>query len=66
MGCPLTGLIGAMDEAGRGPLAGPVVACCVIWRDLPEKIAGINDSKLLTDGQRRSVLPWIIKNAYRI
>ncbi len=44
-------LIGGIDEAGRGPLAGPVVAACVI---LPEEyeILGLNDSKKLTEKQR--------------
>lgn len=44
-----------VDEAGRGPLAGPVVAACVI---LPEScdISGLNDSKKLSPRQRRHVL----------
>ena len=43
--------IAGVDEVGRGPLAGPVVAACVI---LPEgfDLAGINDSKKLTERQR--------------
>lgn len=46
--------IAGMDEAGRGPLAGPVVAACVI---LPDNFSleGIKDSKKLTDKQRRSL-----------
>lgn len=44
-------LIGGLDEVGRGPLAGPVVAACVI---LPNgfSLDGINDSKKLTERQR--------------
>ena len=44
-------LIGGLDEVGRGPLAGPVVAACVI---LPDgfSLDGINDSKKLTERQR--------------
>ena len=44
-------LIAGIDEAGRGPLAGPVVAACVI---LPENvfISGLNDSKKLSPAQR--------------
>ena len=44
-----------IDEAGRGPLAGPVVAGAVI---LPKdsRILYLNDSKKLTPGKRRSVL----------
>lgn len=43
--------IGGIDEAGRGPLAGPVVAACVV---LPENvfIKGLNDSKKLSPAQR--------------
>jgi ribonuclease HII len=43
----LPGLIAGVDEAGRGPLAGPVVAAAVILDDL-HPIAGLNDSKKLT------------------
>ena len=44
-------LIGGVDEAGRGPLVGPVVAACVI---LPENydLPGLNDSKQLTEKKR--------------
>ena len=42
-----TGLIAGVDEAGRGPLAGPVVAAAVILDDL-NPIAGLADSKKLT------------------
>ncbi|HEY8321041.1 MAG TPA: ribonuclease HII [Candidatus Baltobacteraceae bacterium] len=37
-------LIGGVDEVGRGPLAGPVVAACVIARE-PLMLTGLNDSK---------------------
>ncbi len=37
-------LIGGVDEVGRGPLAGPVVAACVIARE-PLMLSGLNDSK---------------------
>lgn len=43
----LPGLVAGVDEAGRGPLAGPVVAAAVILDDL-HPIAGLNDSKKLT------------------
>jgi ribonuclease HII len=43
-------LIGGIDEAGRGPLAGPVVAACVVLSS--KKIDGLNDSKKLTKRQR--------------
>jgi ribonuclease HII len=44
-------LIAGVDEAGRGPLAGPVVAAAVIL-DARRPIAGLRDSKLLTVGAR--------------
>lgn len=37
-------LVGGIDEVGRGPLAGPVVAACVV-ADGPLKLRGLNDSK---------------------
>ncbi len=66
MGCPLAGLIGGIDEAGRGPLAGPVVSSCVIWKGLPGEKKPINDSKLLTEKQRLELFAWISENAYRV
>ena len=48
------GLVAGVDEAGRGPLAGPVVAAAVILDDM-KPIAGLNDSKKLT-ANRREVL----------
>ena len=51
-----------IDEAGRGPLCGPlVVACCIlpIGYDNPE----INDSKQLTAKKREKLFPLIIKDA---
>ena len=41
-----------MDEAGRGPLAGPVVAGAVILPVLAEELTGLNDSKQLTAAKR--------------
>ncbi len=51
-----------VDEAGRGPLAGPVVAACVI---LPKdcEIRGLNDSKKLSHLQRRKILKEIRRKA---
>lgn len=51
-------LICGVDEAGRGPLAGPVCAAAVI---LPAHIElpGLNDSKKLTDQRRRDLFPMI-------
>ena len=55
-------LICGVDEAGRGPLAGPVCAAAVI---LPPnlEIPGLNDSKKLTDKRRRELFPVIKEQA---
>ena len=55
-------LICGVDEAGRGPLAGPVCAAAVI---LPPhiEIPGLNDSKKLTDKKRRELFPVICQHA---
>ena len=56
------GAICGVDEAGRGPLAGPVCAAAVI---LPEhlQIPGLNDSKKLSDKKRRDLFPIIKEQA---
>ena len=55
-------VICGVDEAGRGPLAGPVCAAAVI---LPEhlEIPGLTDSKKLTDKKRRELFPVIKEQA---
>ena len=55
-------LICGVDEAGRGPLAGPVCAAAVI---LPEhlEIPGLTDSKKLSDKKRRELFPIIQEQA---
>ncbi|HEY4954442.1 MAG TPA: hypothetical protein VII02_06110, partial [Gemmatimonadaceae bacterium] len=45
-------LIAGVDEVGRGPLAGPVVACAVIMPPDMRAIPGVDDSKKLTAEQR--------------
>ncbi|MDP1835968.1 MAG: ribonuclease HII [Chlamydiales bacterium] len=56
-----TRIIAGVDEAGRGPLAGPVVAAACI---IPPRIfiPGVDDSKKLTPLQRREVFERIIKH----
>ncbi len=54
--------IAGVDEAGRGPLAGPVVSAAVIF-DEDTFIDGVNDSKKLTEKQREKLLPEIVKSA---
>ena len=56
------GLICGVDEAGRGPLAGPVCAAAVILPDGLE-IPGLDDSKKLTDKRRRDLYPLIQEHA---
>ena len=46
------------DEAGRGPLAGPVVAAAVVLREGAE-VPGLNDSKALTHARRETLVPLI-------
>lgn len=56
-------LVCGIDEAGRGPLAGPVCAAAVILpRDT--QIEGLNDSKKLSDAKRRSLYDVITREAY--
>ena len=45
-------LLAGVDEVGRGPIAGPVVACAVIMPAETRAIAGVDDSKRLTPDQR--------------
>lgn len=55
-------IIAGIDEAGRGPLIGAVVAACVI---LPAKLEHplLKDSKQLKENQREHMYEWIIQNA---
>ena len=55
-------LIGGMDEAGRGPLAGPVVAAAVIM-PLDDIIEGVDDSKKLSEKKRERLFDEIIARA---
>jgi ribonuclease HII len=55
-------LIAGVDEAGRGPLAGPVVAAAVIL-DPRRPIAGLDDSKRLSAAKRGALEPRIMEDA---
>ena len=57
-----TDLVAGVDEAGRGPLAGPVCAAAVIL-DPNQPIEGLNDSKKLTAKKREALAPLIKKRA---
>jgi ribonuclease HII len=50
--------VAGVDEAGRGPLAGPVV-CAAVILDPSRPIAGLNDSKALTEHSRERLFPII-------
>ncbi|MGL5717585.1 MAG: ribonuclease HII [Paraclostridium sp.] len=54
--------IGGIDEAGRGPLAGPVVAAVVVFKP-GTKIEGINDSKKLSEAKRDELFEIIKEQA---
>lgn len=59
-------MLAGVDEAGRGPLAGPVVAAAVIlprsWvlEGIPEAWAGLNDSKQLSEGRREGFFTGLV------
>src|SRR5665213_4341949 len=59
--------VAGVDEAGRGPLAGPVVAAAAIlpsrWAEtgLPAELAGLNDSKQLTEAQREKYFEFLTR-----
>lgn len=55
-------MVCGVDEAGRGPLAGPVCAAAVILPPHVE-LPGLNDSKKLTDKRRRELYPLIKERA---
>lgn len=52
-------LVAGVDEAGRGPLAGPVVSAAVILKEDAD-IPDLNDSKKLTEKQREKLFPQIL------
>ena len=54
--------VAGIDEAGRGPLAGPVVVACAI---MPENsmIEGVNDSKKITESKREKLYDLIVNEA---
>jgi ribonuclease HII len=54
--------VAGVDEAGRGPLAGPLAVAAVIL-DPARPIAGLNDSKKLSEAKREALYPQIIEYA---
>lgn len=53
-----------IDEAGRGPLAGPVVAAAVKIKNIVPEFEMINDSKKLTEKRREALYDVIMENCY--
>ncbi len=61
----LQGPVGGLDEAGRGPLAGPVVAACVVLPEvLPASLSALHDSKKLDEATREALFPLILQSAH--
>ena len=60
---PAHSLIAGIDEAGRGPLAGPVVAAAVVFRP-GRSVDGLGDSKALSERRRETLFPLIQDAAF--
>jgi len=58
-------LVAGVDEVGRGPLAGPVIACAVIL-PIKHSIEGLKDSKKLSKKKREELFPIILDQAISI
>jgi ribonuclease HII len=58
-------LMAGVDEAGRGPLAGPVVAAAVILREKAD-LPGIDDSKKLTQKQRERAFKLVLESSLAV
>lgn len=59
-------LVAGLDEVGRGPLAGPVVACAVIMPADARRIAGVDDSKALSAAERQRLAASIRARALAV
>ena len=55
--------VAGIDEAGRGPLAGPVVVAAVVFAPGRTPVNGLDDSKALTEKKRESLYPRILERA---
>ena len=58
-------LIIGVDEVGRGPLAGPVVTCAVLWPE-DHGIYQLVDSKKLSAKKREALVPLILEKAVKV
>jgi ribonuclease HII len=59
-------LLAGIDEVGRGPLAGPVVACAVVLPPEARAIRGVDDSKKLTAAEREKLASRIHERALSV
>ena len=59
----MSAVLCGIDEVGRGPLAGNVVAACVILDLSLPPITGLNDSKKLSPEMREALFPIILQQA---
>ena len=59
-------LIAGVDEVGRGPLAGPVVACAVVMPPDARAIAGVDDSKRLPPDERTRLARLVLRKAMAV
>lgn len=55
--------VAGVDEAGKGPWAGPVIAAAVIIHSKNQVVSTVRDSKLMTQAQREKAYPKIIKKS---
>lgn len=60
---PVSALVAGIDEAGRGPLAGPVVVAAVVFDPARPRINGLDDSKQLTPARREELYARIVDRA---
>ena len=59
-------IVAGIDEAGRGPLAGPVVAAAVVFPPDARAVPGLRDSKILTPLARERVARLVRRRALAI
>jgi len=57
-------LVAGLDEAGRGPLAGPVVAGCVVINSLDQVVPFVRDSKKMTEKKREEAFALITEKSF--
>ena len=57
-------VIAGVDEAGRGALAGPVVACCAVLKPSFNLHKDVNDSKKLSEKKRYQLFDVLLNNIY--